>query len=155
MQPAIPAFPLTPHLEPVTAAWTVPPAHALVRNPRAAKTSHHHTSCSRYQALCVDEDVTTFTRTLVVALPLLLHTCPPPGSDPDDDLVLIVHPDLLLTRTAISETVSCPRRAILSNRLGSTGMTGPVFVCVCVCARLIDVSCPHKKPRMTHPFDMV
>ena len=57
-------------------------------------------------------------------LPLMLHSNPPAGSDRDDDLVLIVHPDLLLTPTTISETVSCSRRAILKNRLGSSGLTG-------------------------------
>ena len=59
-------------------------------------------------------------------LPLILHTCPPPGSDADD-LVMIVHPDMLLTPTVISETVSCTRRAILKNRLGSTGLTGELL----------------------------
>lgn len=61
-------------------------------------------------------------------LPLVLHTRPPPGSDPDD-LVLVVHPDLLLTPTGISEAVSCPRRAILRGRLGSTGLSSeaPLF----------------------------
>jgi hypothetical protein len=49
-------------------------------------------------------------------LPLLLQT------SNDDDLVLIVHPDLLLTPTAISEALDCTRRAVLKNRLGSTGL---------------------------------
>jgi hypothetical protein len=48
------------------------------------------------------------------------------------DLVLIVHPDLLLTPTTISEAVACTRRAILKNRLGSTGWTGK-SVCMDVC----------------------
>jgi DNA replication factor Dna2 len=56
-------------------------------------------------------------------LPITFHTCPPQGSDADDDLVLVVHPDLLLTPTIISETVSCTRRAVLKSRLGSTGLT--------------------------------
>jgi DNA replication factor Dna2 len=56
-------------------------------------------------------------------LPLTLHTCPPTGSDKEDDLVLVVHPDLLLTPTIISETVTCTRRAILKSRLGTTGLT--------------------------------
>jgi DNA replication factor Dna2 len=55
-------------------------------------------------------------------LPLMLHTCPPQGSDMDD-LVMIVHPDLLLTPTVISDTISCTRRAVLKNRLGSTGLS--------------------------------
>ena len=67
-------------------------------------------------------------RTDVEALPLLLHTVFPTGSD-QDDLMLIVHPDMLLTPTVISETVSCSRRAVLKNRLGSTGLTtrAPLF----------------------------
>ena len=56
-------------------------------------------------------------------LPIVFHTCPPQGSDPDDDLLLIVHPDLLLTPTIISETVGCSRRAVLKNRMGATGLT--------------------------------
>jgi DNA replication factor Dna2 len=172
----------------------VPPPNAVVRNPRRfAPTSSDDRSFltfSRYKVIRVDEDVSTFTKTLTLAcwtsdmlqeeekasqfihhhserrmhdpnrvwptagvahlrgewyhtrlsdgdtihivsltgqfrtdvLPLILHTCPPHGSD-SDDLVVIVHPDLLLTPTAISETVSCTRRAILKNRLGSTGLT--------------------------------
>jgi DNA replication factor Dna2 len=61
-------------------------------------------------------------RTDPLALPIILHTCPPHGSI-NDDLVLIVHPDLLLTPTTISETVSCTRRAILKTWLGSTPFT--------------------------------
>jgi hypothetical protein len=61
-------------------------------------------------------------RTDSSALPLILHTNPPSGSD-NDDLILIVHPDMLLTPTGISETVSCTRRAILKLRLGSSGLT--------------------------------
>jgi hypothetical protein len=61
-------------------------------------------------------------RTDSSALPLILHTNPPAGSD-NDDLILIVHPDMLLTPTGISETVSCTRRAILKLRLGSSGLT--------------------------------
>lgn len=61
-------------------------------------------------------------RTDPKALPLVLHTAPPSGSD-GDDLVLVVHPDLLLTPTAISETVTCNRRSVLKQRLGSSGLT--------------------------------
>ena len=57
------------------------------------------------------------------ALPVILHTAPPQGSDLNDDLVLIVHPDTLLTPTAISETVTCVRRAVLKTRLGSSGLS--------------------------------
>ena len=56
-------------------------------------------------------------------LPIVFHTCPPKDSDTDDDLLLIVNPDLLLTPTIICETVSCSRRAVLKNRLGATGLT--------------------------------
>jgi len=56
------------------------------------------------------------------ALPLILHTCPPQGSN-NDDLVLVVHPDMLVIPTTISETVSCTRRAVLKTRLGSTGLS--------------------------------
>jgi DNA replication factor Dna2 len=45
------------------------------------------------------------------------------GNGNDDDLVMIVHPDLLLAPTIISEGVACPRRAVLRSRLGSTGLT--------------------------------
>ena len=55
-------------------------------------------------------------------LPVVLHTTPPVGSDQNDDLVLVVHPDLLVPPTIISETVSCSRRAVLKSRLGSTGL---------------------------------
>jgi hypothetical protein len=67
-------------------------------------------------------------RTDSSALPLILHTNPPAGSD-SDDLVLIVHPDMLLTPTGISETVSCTRRAILKLRLGSSGLTCKLRLC--------------------------
>jgi DNA replication factor Dna2 len=45
------------------------------------------------------------------------------SGDDNDDLVMIVHPDLLLAPTIISEGVACPRRAVLRSRLGSTGLT--------------------------------
>jgi hypothetical protein len=61
-------------------------------------------------------------RTEASALPIILHTDPPPGSD-IDDLVLVMHPDLLMTPTLVSETVGCSRRAVLKSRLGSTGLT--------------------------------
>jgi hypothetical protein len=52
-------------------------------------------------------------------LPATLDT----GADPTkDDMVLIVHPEMLLTPTTISETTTCTRRAVLKNRLGSTGL---------------------------------
>lgn len=85
-------------------------------------------------------------RTDRTALPLILHTAPPPGSD-NDDLILVVHPDLLLTPTTISEAVTCTRRAILKNRLGSSGMTSQKLIFGTMrhalfeeCLRLKDVS---------------
>ena len=41
----------------------------------------------------------------------------------NDDLVIILHPDDLVTPTAVSEAVSCPRRAILKTRYGSSGLS--------------------------------
>ena len=58
----------------------------------------------------------------VDALPLMMHTTPPAKSL-FDDLALVIHPDLLLTPTTISETVTCNRRAVLKTRLGSTGFS--------------------------------
>ncbi|GKZ01089.1 hypothetical protein MPSEU_001060500 [Mayamaea pseudoterrestris] len=56
------------------------------------------------------------------ALPLTLRTISRPGTV-EDDYLLIVHPDMLLTPTVITEGISCVRRAVLKNRLGSTGLT--------------------------------
>lgn len=61
-------------------------------------------------------------RTDPSALPIVLHSHPPVGSVPDD-LVLIHHPDMLLTPTVVSDTVACPRLAVLKSRLGSSGLT--------------------------------
>jgi hypothetical protein len=61
-------------------------------------------------------------RTDAQALPLILHSAPPLGSD-IDDLVLIMHPDLLMTPTNVSEAVGCSRRAVLKSRIGSTGLS--------------------------------
>jgi hypothetical protein len=61
-------------------------------------------------------------RTDAQALPLILHSAPPLGSD-IDDLVLIMHPDLLMTPTNVSEAVGCSRRAVLKARIGSTGLS--------------------------------
>ncbi|KAL7553269.1 hypothetical protein ACHAWF_016524 [Thalassiosira exigua] len=57
------------------------------------------------------------------ALPVTLHSAPPPGSDLDDDLALVVHPDEPITPTLVSEAVRCPRLATLQSRLGSTGLS--------------------------------
>ena len=59
----------------------------------------------------------------VTALPVILHSNPPEGSDVHDDLVLVIHPDELITPTLISEAVKCPRLAVLQSRLGSTGLS--------------------------------
>lgn len=76
-------------------------------------------------------------RTDVGALPIILHTCPPEGSDLDDDLLLVVHPDLLIPPTTISETVTCSRRAVLRMRLGSSGISCKLHVffafTMCIC----------------------
>lgn len=75
----------------------------------------------------VDDDINICSltgrfRTDPGALPIILHTYPPQGSI-NDDLVLIVDPDQLLTPTTISENCSCTRRAILKNWLGSSALT--------------------------------
>jgi hypothetical protein len=59
----------------------------------------------------------------VTALPVILHSNPPEGSDVHDDLVLVIHPDELITPTLVSEAVKCPRLATLQSRLGSTGLS--------------------------------
>ncbi|CAJ1969202.1 unnamed protein product [Cylindrotheca closterium] len=67
-------------------------------------------------------------RTDSKALPIILHNPPPQDSD-YDDLVLVIHPDILMIPTSISETVTCSRRAVLKSRIGSTGLTAkaPLF----------------------------
>jgi hypothetical protein len=57
------------------------------------------------------------------ALPIILDTQPPHGSDSQDDLTLVLHPDTLVPPTIVSETVGCSRRAVLRSRLGSTGIS--------------------------------
>ena len=64
--------------------------------------------------------LTGLYRTDVTALPITLHTFPPPGSD-IDDLILVLHPDMLLTPSTISETSYCNRRAVLKSKIGSDG----------------------------------
>jgi hypothetical protein len=56
------------------------------------------------------------------ALPLTLHSHPPAGSDPADDLVLAIHPDELISPTLVSEAVKYPRLAVLQSCLRSTGL---------------------------------
>ena len=59
-----------------------------------------------------------FGRSSTSRLPLTLDT----SSDPKmDDLVLIMHPESMLIPTTISEATSCPRRAVLKTRIGSSG----------------------------------
>ncbi|GFH58778.1 hypothetical protein CTEN210_15254 [Chaetoceros tenuissimus] len=57
------------------------------------------------------------------ALPISLQTM---GTT--DDLVMILHPDNLITPTTISDTVSCLRRAILKSRMGSSGISSKAAV---------------------------
>jgi DNA replication ATP-dependent helicase Dna2 len=57
------------------------------------------------------------------ALPITLHTYSPPGSSDVDDLVLVLHPDMMMTPSTISEASYCNRRAVLKSKLGSTGLT--------------------------------
>ncbi|KAG7346830.1 DNA helicase [Nitzschia inconspicua] len=59
-------------------------------------------------------------RTDKAALPIALHTSPPSCSD---DLVLVLHPDMMMTPSTISEASTCIRRAVLKSKLGSTGIT--------------------------------
>lgn len=56
------------------------------------------------------------------AFPIMLNTQSSSSLD-DNDLLLVVHPDLLVTPTAISETIHCNRRAVLMSRLGSGGLS--------------------------------
>ena len=41
----------------------------------------------------------------------------------DNDLVMVVHQNILITPTLISEAVTCSRRAVLKSRMGSNGFT--------------------------------
>lgn len=58
------------------------------------------------------------------ALPIVLDSIhAPSGSCDQDDLVLVIHPDEMITPTLISEAVTCPRLSVLQQRLGSTGLS--------------------------------
>ena len=46
------------------------------------------------------------------------------NSSGSDDLVMVLHPDLLITPTTISDAIICPRRAVLKMRMGSNRMNG-------------------------------
>jgi DNA replication ATP-dependent helicase Dna2 len=61
-------------------------------------------------------------KTDATALPIVLHSYPPPGSDVDD-LILVLHPDMLMSPSIISETSSCNRRAALKSKIGSNGLS--------------------------------
>eukprot|EP00977_Amphora_coffeiformis_P004632 scaffold1000_cov166-Amphora_coffeaeformis.AAC.22 len=58
-----------------------------------------------------------FGRSSTSYLPLTIDT----SANSKDDLALIMHPESLLIPTTISETMKCTRRAVLKNRLGSSG----------------------------------
>ena len=57
-------------------------------------------------------------KTDVSALPIILDTDSSLGSV-CDDLVLIIHPEQLAIPTTVTDTIDCPRRAVLKSRLGS------------------------------------
>jgi len=61
-------------------------------------------------------------RTDLAALPAVLHSDPPRGST-EDDLVLVLRPDLLLSPSAIGAAMGCRRRAVIQHRLGSGTMS--------------------------------
>jgi len=92
----------------------------------AVKVAGNVTLCGEwYHTRCEEGDVMHLCslsgkhNTEVSALPLSLQT-----TGVNDDLVMILHPDQLVTPTTISETVSCLRRAILKTRYGSSSFTG-------------------------------
>ncbi len=60
---------------------------------------------------------------IVPPCPWYCHSHPPAGSDANDDLVLVMHPDEFISPTLVSEAVKCPRPAVLQSRLGSTGLS--------------------------------
>eukprot|EP00804_Cyclotella_cryptica_P000970 CCRYP_012331-RB/>CCRYP_012331-RB protein AED:0.03 eAED:0.03 QI:95/1/1/1/1/1/10/663/1892 len=60
----------------------------------------------------------------VTALPVILDSKSSLNeSNYHDDLILVIHPDELITPTLISEAVKCPRLSVLQSRLGSTGLS--------------------------------
>lgn len=65
-------------------------------------------------------------KTGVETLPLELNTLhhnESSDAESSDDLVMVVHPDCLVTPTQISDAVDCPRKTVLNYRLGSKVMT--------------------------------
>ena len=90
------------------------------------KVAGNITLCGEwYHTRCEEGDVMHLCslsgkhNTEVSALPISLQT-----TGVNDDLVMILHPDQLVTPTTISETVGCLRRAILKTRYGSGSFTG-------------------------------
>ena len=71
------------------------------------------------------------------AFPIILKT--QASASEDNDLVMVVHPDLLVTPTAISETIHCNRRAVLMTRLGSNGLS--CMFCLVCHSNLSLISC--------------
>ena len=55
----------------------------------------------------------------VSALPVTLDS----HQSNEDDLVLVLHPDELVSPSIVSDAVQCPRLAVLKTRLGSTGLS--------------------------------
>ena len=55
----------------------------------------------------------------VSALPVTLDS----HQSNEDDLVLVLHPDVLVSPSTVSDAVQCPRLAVLNTRLGSTGLS--------------------------------
>ena len=55
----------------------------------------------------------------VSALPVTLDS----HQSNEDDLVLVLHPDILVSPSTVSDAVQCPRLAVLNTRLGSTGLS--------------------------------
>ena len=41
----------------------------------------------------------------------------------DNNLVMVVHPNILITPTLISETITCSKRTVLKSRMQSNGFT--------------------------------
>ena len=59
----------------------------------------------------------------ITALPAVLDSVHASNESNQDDLMLVIHPDELVTPTLISEAVTCPRLSVLQHRLGSTGLS--------------------------------
>ena len=55
------------------------------------------------------------------ALPVTLHT--DVIDDVNDDLLIVINPDVLISPTNISESTECIRRSVLKSRMGSSGLS--------------------------------